>query len=141
LHQYIRVEKVKQWPIINDSRGKIFVEKRVSEQGDLLGDGVSAGIVRGKAKVMSDPFEKNLEHGEILVTRATEPSWTPIFIKASGIVLEIGSTLQHGAIIAREYGLPCVCGIVNATIELKDGDVIEVDGTNGIVKILNNEQV
>ncbi len=141
LRQYKRVEKVMQWPIIIDSRGKIFVEKRVSEQGDLLGDGVSAGIVRGRAKVMSDPFEKNLEHGEILVTRATEPSWTPIFIKASGIVLEIGSTLQHGAIIAREYGLPCVCGIVNATLEIKDGDVIEVDGTNGIVKILNSEQV
>ena len=139
LHQYKRVEKVKQWPIIIDSRGKIFVEKRASEQGDLLGDGVSAGIVRGRAKVMSDPFEKNLEHGEILVTRATEPSWTPIFIKASGIVLEIGSTLQHGAIIAREYGLPCVCGIVNATLEIKDGDVIEVDGTNGIVKILESE--
>jgi len=53
-----------------------------------------------------------------------------------GIVLEIGSTLQHGAIIAREYGLPCACGVVNATIRIKDGDLIEVDGTNGIVKII-----
>ena len=139
LVQYKRVNKVKHWPSIIDSRGKIHVEKRESENGDLVGDGISAGVVRGKAKVMSDPFEKKLEQGEILVTRATEPAWTPIFKNASGIVLEIGSTLQHGAIIAREYGLPCVCGVANATKVIKDGDLVEVDGNNGIVQIVESE--
>jgi len=70
------------------------------------------------------------------VTIATEPSWTPIFINACAVVMEIGGALQHGAIIAREYGLPCVTGIEKATEMIKDGDLIEVDGTNGFVKII-----
>ena len=71
---------------------------------------VSNGIYTGRAKVLKTPYEKRLEPGDILVTVATEPSWTPVFVNASAVVLEVGGGLQHGAIIAREYGLPCVSG-------------------------------
>ncbi len=67
---------------------------------------------------------------------ATEPSWTPVFINASVVVLEVGGGLQHGTIIAREYGLPCVSGLPGVTEMIKDGDLLEVDGTNGIVRML-----
>lgn len=136
LAPYEMVKHVKDWPRIIDSRGKIFRPVRKAENGALLGDAISPGIIRGKAKVLRSPYEKKLEKGEILVTRATEPSWTPIFINASGVVLEIGGPLQHGAIIAREYGIPCVSGIEGATNLIKDGDIIEVDGSSGLVKFI-----
>ena len=84
---------------------------------------------------MFTPDEKRIELGEILVTVATEPSWTPAFLNASGIVMEVGGALQHGAIIAREYGLPCVVGIERSTEIIKDGDMIEVNGTERTVRI------
>ncbi|WDV46199.1 PEP/pyruvate-binding domain-containing protein [Clostridiaceae bacterium M8S5] len=140
LEPYDTVRHVRHWPIIIDSRGKIFHAIKKSKEGDLIGDPISQGITRGYAKVMHAPDEKHLEPGEILVTFATEPSWTPIFSNASAVVMEIGGTLQHGAIIAREYGLPCVGGLTGATSMIKDGDMIEVDGTNGIVRILEELQ-
>jgi phosphohistidine swiveling domain-containing protein len=130
--------KDKDWPKIVNSRGKIFRYARPSGVGDLTGEPISSGTVRGKAKVLGSPFEKPLGKGEILVTRATEPSWTPIFMNAAGVVLEIGGPLQHGAIIAREYGIPCVSGIDDATKLIKDGDLLEVDGTGGLVKIIKD---
>lgn len=134
-----RTEYVKNWPAIFDSRGEIFTVRREAKEGELLGEPVSPGVVRGRAKVLHEPFEKRMEKGEILVTMATEPSWTPIFINACAVVMEIGGALQHGAIIAREYGLPCVTGIENATETIKDGDLLEVDGTNGFVKIIKEK--
>lgn len=136
LQPYETVSHVKRWPIIMDSRGKIFTAMKKSEEGDLVGDPIAQGTIKGYAKVMHAPDEKHLEPGEILVTIATEPSWTPIFSNASAVVMEIGGTLQHGAVIAREYGLPCVGGLTGATSMIHDGDLIEVDGTNGIVKII-----
>jgi phosphohistidine swiveling domain-containing protein len=134
------VAHVKDWPKIVDSRGKIFRYVRPAGTGDLAGEAISPGVVRGKAKVLASPYEKPLEKGEILVTRATEPAWTPVFINAAGVVLEVGGPLQHGAIIAREYNLPCVSGIHGATDLIKDGDMLLVDGTNGLVKIINEDQ-
>lgn len=125
------------FPEIFDSRGKIINIMKKSTDGKLMGIPISPGVIRGKAKVLMSPFEKKLEKDEILVTVATEPSWTPIFINASAVVMEIGGALQHGAIIAREYGIPCVSGIDKVTQKIKDGDLIEVDGTNGTVKIIN----
>lgn len=130
-------KKVKEWPKVVDSRGKIYRNIRESEEGDLIGDPIAPGRVQGRAKVLSEPYEKPIKEGEILVTRATEPSWTPIFVNAAGVVLEIGGPLQHGAIIAREYGIPCVSGVIQATSVIKDGDLLEVDGSSGIVKILS----
>lgn len=136
LAPYKLVEHVKEWSNIIDSRGKIFRPVRKSEEGDMVGDPIAPGIVRGRAKVLHSPYEKPLEPGEILVTKATEPAWTPIFVNAAGVVLEVGGPLQHGAIIAREYGIPCVSGIYGVQDLIKDGDLLEVDGTSGIVKII-----
>ena len=74
-------------------------------------------------------YEKPLLSGEILVARHTEPSWTPLFINTGGVVMEVGGPMQHGAIIAREYGIPCVSGVEDATRLIKDGDLVEVDGS------------
>jgi len=127
---------VKSYPNFIDSRGKIFRKQLKAGSDDLAGMAVSNGTYTGRAKVLKTPYEKPLEAGDILVTVATEPSWTPVFVNASAVVLEVGGGLQHGAIIAREYGLPCVSGLPGVTGIIKDGDLLEVDGTNGIVKIL-----
>ena len=92
------------------------------------------------AKTAVNSVSFTVEKGEILVTKATEPSWTPIFINAAAVVLEVGGPLQHGAIIAREYGIPCVSGVETATKVIKDGDLLEVDGTNGVVKKIEDEK-
>jgi pyruvate,water dikinase len=133
------MESIKEWPKVVDSRGKIFRYIREGQEGDLIGDPIAPGVVQGKAKVLNSPYEKMIEPGEILVTRATEPAWTPVFVNASAVVLEIGGPLQHGAIISREYGIPCVSGLEGATKLIKDGDLIEVDGSSGIVRMIQEK--
>jgi pyruvate,water dikinase len=129
--------QVQEWPRIIDSRGMIFRAKREpAKAGELIGDPIAPGIVRGTANVLHSPYEKLLNKGEILVTRSTDPGWTPLFMNADGVVLEVGGALQHGAVIAREYGLPCVSGVGNATGAIMDGQMIEVDGSNGVVRIV-----
>jgi phosphoenolpyruvate synthase/pyruvate phosphate dikinase len=86
--------------------------------------------------VLDEPDEKPVLPGEILVARATDPGWTPLFLNAGGIILEIGGMLQHGALVAREYGKPCIAGIERATLVLNDGQVVEMDGANGIVRFI-----
>ncbi len=136
---YKEYAHITNWPVTIDSRGKILYPVKKGEEGDFVGEAISAGIIKGYAKVLKTPYEKPVLQGEILVTHATEPSWTPVFNNASGVVLEVGGMLQHGAIIAREYGLPCVSGIRTAMEKIKDGDLLEVDGTNGIVRIIVEE--
>ncbi len=133
---YGKTAHVKEWPLVIDSRGKIYKPKMEIKEGDITGDPIAPGKITGKAKVLRTPFEKPLDPGEILIARATEPSWTPIFINAAGVIMEIGGPLQHGGIIAREYGIPCVSGLIGIMDMVKDGDLLEVDGTNGIVRIL-----
>ena len=130
---------VQEWPRIIDSRGEIFrAERAPAKEGELVGDPIASGTVRGIANVLHSPYEKPLKKGEILVTRATDPGWTPLFMNTSGVVLEVGGALQHGAVIAREYGLPCVSGVGDATTSITDGQMIEVDGSNGIVRVVAN---
>jgi len=133
---YELVKHVKVWPNLIDSRGKIIRGVAKGEEGDIIGDPIAPGTIRGRAKVLYSPYEKTVEPGEILVTRATEPAWTPVFVNAAGVVLEVGGPLQHGAIIAREYGIPCVSGVYNVQEIIKDGDMLEVDGSSGIVRII-----
>ncbi len=140
LKPYELYKNRKSFPNFFNSRGKILNKAITPKNGDYSGIAVSAGVIRGRAKVLNTPYEKPLEPGEILVTVATEPSWTPVFVNASGVVLEVGAGLQHGAIIAREYGLPCVSGLTGITKIIEDGDIIEVDGTNGIVRILEQKE-
>jgi pyruvate,water dikinase len=102
----------------------------------LVGVPVSAGTVEGRARVVLDIAEADLEAGDILVTRYTDPSWTPLFLGVKGLVTEVGGLMTHGAVIAREYGLPAVVGVDNATQLIRDGQRIRVNGTDGYVKIL-----
>lgn len=132
-----RLARVPLLPAIIDSRGEIRrPAPRPARDGEVAGMPISAGIARGKVKVLHSPDEKPLERGEILVARATDPGWTPLFVNAAAVVLEIGGMLQHGALVAREYGLPCVSGIPDATSLWPDGTEIEVDGSTGIIKVL-----
>jgi pyruvate,water dikinase len=104
--------------------------------GALAGIAVSAGVVEGRARVLSDMAEAELEAEDILVTAFTDPSWTPLFVSIKGLVTEVGGLMSHGAVIAREYGLPAVVGVENATRLIKDGQRIRVHGTDGYVEIL-----
>ena len=120
-----------------DSRGRIYYPPcQAPSDGELIGVPISPGIVQGRVKVFQYANEKKLLPGEILVARVTDPGWTPLFINAKGIILEIGGALHHGAVVAREYGIPCVSGLDDATSLLTDGQLVEVDGSNGIVHII-----
>jgi len=110
--------------------------RTVEPKEKLEGTGCSQGIVTGRARVVFDPNEcPDLKEGEILVAPVTDPGWTPLFVIAGGLVMELGGTLSHGVIIAREYGIPAVVGVENATKIVKTGQTITVDGNKGLVYI------
>ena len=104
--------------------------------GALVGLPVSAGTVEGRARVILDMARADLEPGDILITAYTDPSWTPLFVAIAGLVTEVGGVMTHGAVVAREYGLPAVVGVVGATRLITDGQRIRVHGTDGYVEIL-----
>jgi len=104
--------------------------------GALVGLPVSSGVVEGRARVILNMEDADLEEDDILVTTFTDPSWTPLFLSIKGLVTEVGGLMTHGAVIAREYGLPAVVGVVDATQLIKDGQRIRVNGTEGVVEIL-----
>ncbi|MFD3638999.1 rifamycin-inactivating phosphotransferase [Streptomyces griseus] len=104
--------------------------------GALTGLPVSAGTVEGRARVILDMAEADLEAGDILVTTFTDPSWSPLFVGIAGLVTEVGGLMTHGAVIAREYGLPAVVGVDRATRIIRDGQRIRVHGTDGYVELL-----
>jgi phosphoenolpyruvate synthase/pyruvate phosphate dikinase len=105
-------------------------------RGALAGLPVSAGTIEGRARVIVDMAQADLEAGDILVTSYTDPSWTPLFVAIKGLVTEVGGLMTHGAVIAREYGLPAVVGVEKATQLIQDGQRIRVHGTEGYVEIL-----
>jgi rifampicin phosphotransferase len=102
----------------------------------IVGLAVSSGVIEGRARVILNMEDADLEDGDILVTAFTDPSWTPLFVSIKGLVTEVGGLMTHGAVIAREYGLPAVVGVENATKLIKDGQRIRVNGTDGYVEIL-----
>ncbi|MBL1079635.1 phosphoenolpyruvate synthase [Nocardia sp. 2] len=104
--------------------------------GALPGMAVSAGTIEGRARVLADIAQADLEPGDILVTAYTDPSWTPLFVAIKGLVTEVGGVMTHGAVIAREYGLPAVVGVEHATRLIRDGQRIRVNGGEGYVEIL-----
>ncbi|AXE24686.1 phosphoenolpyruvate synthase [Streptomyces globosus] len=104
--------------------------------GALAGVAVSAGTVEGRARVVLDMADADLEPGDILVTAFTDPSWSPLFVRIAGLVTEVGGLMTHGAVIAREYGLPAVVGVERATRLIRDGQRIRVHGTDGYIEIL-----
>ena len=104
-----------------------------AEDGVLSGTPASAGTVTAKARVILDPHGAQLEPGEILVAPSTDPGWTPLFLTAGGLVMEMGGPNSHGAVVAREYGIPAIVGVPDATVAISTGEVITVDGGAGTV--------
>lgn len=105
----------------------------------LVGLAVSAGTVEGRARVVARIEDADLQPGDILVTAFTDPSWTPALVAVAGLVTEVGGLMTHGAVVAREYGLPAVVGVEHATRRIQDGQRIRVDGTDGLVTLLASE--
>ncbi len=103
--------------------------------GALAGSPASTGTVTGRARVVLDPVGARLEPGEILVAPSTDPGWTPLFLTAGGLVMEMGGSNSHGAVVAREYGIPAVVGVPEATHKIETGQLITVDGAAGLVSL------
>ncbi|MFZ3598271.1 PEP/pyruvate-binding domain-containing protein [Streptomyces sp. BH104] len=103
--------------------------------GALIGTAASAGEVTGHARVVTDPVGAHLEPGEILVAPSTDPGWTPLFLTAGGLVMEMGGANSHGAVVAREYGIPAVVGVPDAVTRIGTGDAVSVDGSAGVVRV------
>ncbi len=126
-------------PRVMTSEGEIIAGKYKREDlpaGAIAGLAVSSGMVEGRARVILNMEAADLDAGDILVTPFTDPSWTPLFVSIKGLVTEVGGLMTHGAVIAREYGLPAVVGVENATRLIKDGQRIRVNGTDGYIEIL-----
>lgn len=126
-------------PLIVTSDGEIPAVQYQNDdapEGALLGTPVSPGVVEGVVHVIRDPQRETLTSDEILVTEFTDPGWTPLFINASGLILEVGGALTHGAVIAREYGIPAIVGVRDAMTKLQTGQRVRVDGNRGIIEIL-----
>ncbi|MFC5826028.1 rifamycin-inactivating phosphotransferase [Nonomuraea insulae] len=105
-------------------------------EGALAGIAVSSGVVEGRARVILSMEQADVQEGDILVTVFTDPSWSPLFVSVKGVVMEVGGVMTHGAVVAREYGLPAVVGVEGATRRIEDGQLIRVNGSEGYVEIL-----
>ncbi|WP_064200563.1 phosphoenolpyruvate synthase [Brevibacillus brevis] len=126
-------------PRVITSAGEIIVGQYKRENlpaNALVGLPVSTGVIEGRARVILNMEDADLEDGDILVTAFTDPGWTPLFVSIKGLVTEVGGLMTHGAVIAREYGLPAVVGVEKATTLIKDGQRIRVHGTEGYIEIL-----
>jgi pyruvate,water dikinase len=136
-----REQRRRQVPRLLLSDGRAIFEG-VSDPGGaqdenvLVGSPVSPGVVDGVVHVVLDPHREQLAPGEILVCPGTDPAWTPLFLAAGGLVMEVGGLMTHGSVVAREYGIPAVVGVSQATMRLKNGQKIRVDGNNGKVIVL-----
>ncbi|TVT52548.1 phosphoenolpyruvate carboxykinase [Amycolatopsis rhizosphaerae] len=104
----------------------------------VTGVAASGGVAEGRARVVRDPATVELEDGDILVCETTDPSWVPLFLVAAAVVTDYGGMLSHGPIVARELGLPCVCGTETGSARIRDGQRIRVDGDRGIVEVLES---
>jgi pyruvate,water dikinase len=156
LHEVVRTNKA-DYTIINKRKneyklyGKLTPPRVITSDGEIvtgkykrenlpadaiIGLPVSSGVIEGRARVILNMANADLEEGDILVTTFTDPGWTPLFVAIKGLITEVGGLMTHGAVIAREYGLPAVVGVENATTLIKDGQRIRVNGTDGYVELL-----
>jgi pyruvate,water dikinase len=126
-------------PRVMTSEGEIVIKKHAADHlpaNAIAGSAASPGIAEGRAKVVLDPSTAILEAGEILVAPFTDPGWTPLFINAKGLVMEVGGLMTHGSVVAREYGIPAVVSVPDATKTIRTGQMIRVNGDEGFVEIL-----
>lgn len=156
LHEVVRTNKL-DYQIISKRKGEYKLHEKLTPPRVITSDGeiiageykrenlpaeaivglpVSSGVIEGRARVILNMEDADLEDGDILVTSFTDPSWTPLFVSIKGLVTEVGGLMTHGAVIAREYGLPAVVGVEKATKLIKDGQRIRVHGTEGYIQIL-----
>lgn len=139
---YERETMRKQMPRVLLSTGEAFYDptpKSDSEQEGLVGEAVSPGVAEGIVHVILDPREARVQPGEILVCPSTDPGWTPLFLLAGGLVMEIGGMITHGSIVAREYGIPAVVAVRQATTRLRNGQRVRVDGSRGVITLLEQK--
>ena len=133
----------RQIPRLLLSDGRAFYEG-ISDaspaDGRIVGSPVSPGVAEGRVRVVRDPRTAGLQPGEILVCPGTDPSWTPLFLSAGALVMEVGGMMTHGSVVAREYGIPGVVGVNAATTRLKTGQRVRVDGSRGVVEVLGEEE-
>ncbi|MGY6552267.1 MAG: PEP/pyruvate-binding domain-containing protein [Erythrobacter sp.] len=132
--EYTREKARRAVPRWMTSDGEAIFGVPAQDSADVLtGLPVSAGTYEGRVRVMLHPAHARLERGEVLVCRGTDPAWTPLFLQAGALVMETGGAVSHGSIVAREYGLPAVAGVAEATTRLRDGECVRVDGQSGQV--------
>lgn len=140
---YAREKLRNQIPRLLVSDGRAFYEGMRAAQGDrdgvITGSPVSPGVIEGTVHVVFDPHNAQLAPGEILVCPGTDPAWTPLFLAAGGLVMEVGGLMTHGSVVAREYGIPAVVGVHEATQRLKTGQRIRVDGSSGEILLVNGD--
>ena len=132
------VEGDKGVPPLSSLARKGAAEITVAVSGDVLaGSPGCAGVARGTARVLLDPGDPlALEPGDILVAPNTDPSWTPLFVPAAGVIVDVGAMNSHAVIVSRELGIPCAVSVVDATKRIPDGSLVEVDGGTGTVTML-----
>jgi rifampicin phosphotransferase len=138
---YERELRRRQIPRLLLSDGRAFYEglgAQAATNGAVVGSPVSPGLAQGRVRVVLDPRQSGLLPGEILVCPGTDPSWTPLFLAAAGLVMEVGGMMTHGAVVAREYGIPAVVGVDQATGRFQTGQLIQVNGTSGQVTLLED---
>lgn len=126
-------------PRVMTSDGEVLTAEHAgggAPEGALVGSPASAGVVEGRARVVLDPAKEVLEKGEILVAPFTDPGWTPLFVNAAGLVMEVGGMMTHGSVVAREYGIPAVVCVPGATKRIRTGQRIRVHGDGGYVEVL-----
>lgn len=137
--EYTRELTRKVVPRLITSTGESIYAAEERERGDkaLTGIPVSPGVYEGTVRIIRHPKGAHLERGEILVTRSTDPAWTPLFINAGALIMETGGPISHGSIVAREYGIPAVANVADATIRLETGQRIRVNGVSGEIVLLD----
>jgi pyruvate,water dikinase len=125
------VPPVEEWKARDDT------PQPVAKGTTLAGLAGCPGTARGRARVIHSPFEgRDLEPGDVLIAPITDPSWTPLFVPASAVVVDVGAPISHAVIVSRELGIPCVVSVTDATRKIPDGATVEVDGTHGTVTVL-----
>jgi rifampicin phosphotransferase len=141
---YRREERRRQVPRLLLSDGRAFYAGLRSAGGavgvSLVGSPVSPGSVEGSVRVVLDPRRADLLPGEIMVCRGTDPSWTPLFLTAAGLIMEVGGLMTHGAVVAREYGIPAIVGVDRATERLRTGQHVALNGSTGEIRLLDAEE-
>jgi phosphohistidine swiveling domain-containing protein len=140
---YLREMLRRQIPRLLLSDGRAFYEgmsEAASGEDTIAGSPVSPGSAAGRVRVVLDPRQARLQPGEILVCPGTDPSWTPLFLSAAGLVMETGGMMTHGAVVAREYGIPAIVGVDKATLRLQTGQRIRINGSTGQIQLLGEDR-